>query len=870
MEDAITKYLTLCQAPEFAVRATLFDGLCLKHQGLFTEAATSYIRMTNELSDLRSAMLLEQAAYCFLLDSPPSTRKYGFHIVLAGYRFTKTGGCKKHAARLYSQGAQVYAGRDWQLSTEHILYTLGHMKFMLKDFGAAAEYFNSLMESAVGSGHLQQMVHLREFFLVHHARAKEDKSVVVITLPKLHSQQTVVRLDDREHREEMLTTWHSLEKVVKETISGQEMVHLTYTCQPVFSNNTINHLNPQAVSGEPISVTVTMENLFNTPLQLRKAHLLWKFTPLDSEQVLTNDKKEAVSTMYVETGVLEVVTIEKSSLSQLTFQLTVLTPGQLTLTGVEYSLKAMFPDKEPTDHEIRGKQIFSITPPHVNSVRDRKNRSGAGVDNRLEIVVVGQLPKLIAEMQTPDHMTQGELRCCELELKNTGPVAMGGLYLVSQTPGLVSFGKKRAGEEQPGSLYDFPLVQDSGRQFRRHREDGMVEQVSLDLMPVPLPEGSVQPGCSVRLPVWVRGPDTQGTTLHNLSVYYDTTISPTKSTPRLTTLPLTLVSQPSLQVECRRTGQLSHSNTPGKQLVMTLTNMSKDLVTSMDLLTITQMVLVSRDQELAVVQSSSIGCSVSRGETTSVALQTVSSEVVGDKWKDMARLAQLPANVIIPGGRIHFSSVTARGTAGHPTHCPPFTDFIKSYFTHNLGRRGNPPVLGQDLVVVMWRSGGSCPAMGHTIVRVEEGQEEVGELLAVEGGSEEMELVEPAPVYPVSVVVGVLSEIMHDFNEANHCCVRVEVVLNGKEEKGMLVQYRLEEQVKGARVSGNTDGLAWMDVGNHTNLELGVTVSMPGFFHLKNLQFRAKSMDSCDKTYFEASGEDFLPVDISFTVRQAG
>ena len=60
MEDSITKYLTLCQAPEFAVRATLFDGLCLKHQGLFTEAATSYIRMTNELSDLRSAMLLEQ------------------------------------------------------------------------------------------------------------------------------------------------------------------------------------------------------------------------------------------------------------------------------------------------------------------------------------------------------------------------------------------------------------------------------------------------------------------------------------------------------------------------------------------------------------------------------------------------------------------------------------------------------------------------------------------------------------------------------------------------------------------------------------------------------------------------------------------
>ena len=65
MEDSITKYLTLCQAPEFAVRATLFDGLCLKHQGMFTEAATSYIRMTNELSDLRSAMLLEQVGWFY-------------------------------------------------------------------------------------------------------------------------------------------------------------------------------------------------------------------------------------------------------------------------------------------------------------------------------------------------------------------------------------------------------------------------------------------------------------------------------------------------------------------------------------------------------------------------------------------------------------------------------------------------------------------------------------------------------------------------------------------------------------------------------------------------------------------------------------
>ena len=34
MEDCIMKYLQICQMPEFAVRATLFDALCLKSLGM--------------------------------------------------------------------------------------------------------------------------------------------------------------------------------------------------------------------------------------------------------------------------------------------------------------------------------------------------------------------------------------------------------------------------------------------------------------------------------------------------------------------------------------------------------------------------------------------------------------------------------------------------------------------------------------------------------------------------------------------------------------------------------------------------------------------------------------------------------------------
>lgn len=40
-------------------------------------------------SDLRSALLLEQAAHCFINMRNPMVRKFAFHMILAGHRFSK-------------------------------------------------------------------------------------------------------------------------------------------------------------------------------------------------------------------------------------------------------------------------------------------------------------------------------------------------------------------------------------------------------------------------------------------------------------------------------------------------------------------------------------------------------------------------------------------------------------------------------------------------------------------------------------------------------------------------------------------------------------------------------------------------------------
>ena len=68
-----------------------------------------------------------------------------------------------------------------------------------------------------------------------------------------------------------------------------------------------------------------------------------------------------------------------------------------------------------------------------------------------------------------------------------------------------------------------------------------------------------------------------------------------------------------------------------------------------------------------------------------------------------------------------------------------------------------------------------------------------------------------------------------------------------------------------------------------SELQFSVLVTRPGFYHLKNFQFRAKQMvritqilqlskdifkDICDKKCFDQSTEKFLPMDISFSVKQ--
>ena len=91
----IPTFISPERKPNFATRAIILSTEILKARGMFAEAAMEFIRMTGEDSDLRSALFLEQAAHCFINMRRPMVRKYAFHMILAGHRYSKAAQVRK-------------------------------------------------------------------------------------------------------------------------------------------------------------------------------------------------------------------------------------------------------------------------------------------------------------------------------------------------------------------------------------------------------------------------------------------------------------------------------------------------------------------------------------------------------------------------------------------------------------------------------------------------------------------------------------------------------------------------------------------------------------------------------------------------------
>jgi trafficking protein particle complex subunit 8 len=169
--------------PQYAVRATLLSVQCLLNRGLYADAARQLIRMTSEDCDLRSAVLLEQAALCFIADSKKALpRKYAFHMVLAGHRYSKAGQ-RKHSLRCYKQAYQIYQGSGWRLATDHIEFAVGRLASQVHAWDASTSALASLLAPRSLQPPVQQAAFLREY--LHVLQQWIPQGTIISELPQL-------------------------------------------------------------------------------------------------------------------------------------------------------------------------------------------------------------------------------------------------------------------------------------------------------------------------------------------------------------------------------------------------------------------------------------------------------------------------------------------------------------------------------------------------------------------------------------------------------------------------------------------------------------------------------------------------------------
>ncbi|VAI37663.1 unnamed protein product [Triticum turgidum subsp. durum] len=196
MENAFTTYLRIGSSGQRnATRCGLWWAEMLKTRGQHREASTVYFRISNEEPSLHSAVLLEQAACCYLLSSPRMLRKYGFHLILAGNSYYLSDQ-KQHAVRAYRNALFVYKQNPWSYINNHVHFNVGRWYGVLGIFDVAIKHLLEVIACSHQSLTTQSMF-LNDFF--HFVQSTGEKfDVYKLQLPVFNMSS--LRVVNEDHR----------------------------------------------------------------------------------------------------------------------------------------------------------------------------------------------------------------------------------------------------------------------------------------------------------------------------------------------------------------------------------------------------------------------------------------------------------------------------------------------------------------------------------------------------------------------------------------------------------------------------------------------------------------------------------------------
>ncbi|CAG9759362.1 unnamed protein product [Ceutorhynchus assimilis] len=583
MEEGITTYLVTCKLPQFATRATILSFECLKFKQLYGETAHQLIRMTSEDSDLRSALLLEQASYCFLQSN--MFRKYAFHMVLAGHRFFKAAQ-KKHSLRCYKQAYQIYENTGWALAADHIHYTIGRLANNLQKFDEAVISFAKLLTGESKQSASQQGTFLKEYLTILEVKLKMDdsKDMPILPVPEVNNSLIKVLVgptkplstpgkvpaegihfnSSKDSNSE--SRWHKLE----EMLLLEEPGNVPLIFKPMatlYSATAMNANTPLAIINEPIQVSVQLSNPLQTILQLKNLYLLWNYRN-DDERVSNLEINEN-SDKYIKTYVTKSIIIQGGSMQDLILNLTPLVTGDVTITGLCYTL--MDSNNNADSISIKGKKEFNVS-------------SNSSLIKHINLKVVPYAPCL--QMIFSDinlEFLSGELQRVSVDLQNTGSVPLKNIMIATSVPHLLSNCELKPNVKEY-TVSDGDSIQIKDKLARKNH-----------ITTIPLPDNILESGQTISFHIWIKAPSDKGPSIVDLLTYYENIDSKSVPRYRLIRHSWNLSVQESISVEVST--QTSYNSSVAENLALALktTNLNRIHNTISTEITLLNIALVSNN-----------------------------------------------------------------------------------------------------------------------------------------------------------------------------------------------------------------------------------------------------------------------------------
>ncbi|OEL35037.1 Trafficking protein particle complex subunit 8 [Dichanthelium oligosanthes] len=463
MDNAFSTYLRIGSSGQRnATRCGLWWAEMLKARGQYREASSVYFRVSNEEPSLHSAVLLEQAASCYLLSSPPMLRKYGFHLILAGNSYYMSDQ-KQHAVRAYRNALFVYKQNPWSYINDHVHFNIGRWYGVLGILDVAIKHLLEVIACSHQSLVTQNMFLTDIFNYVQSMGKKFD--VYKLQLPVFNmSSLKVIHEDHRTYASDAdvdvsESTWQELEE---ELIPSSSVVRTNWLDTQAKSLRKYKD-SCVCVAGEAVKVKVELKNPLQIPVDVSGISLICQLSTnldalssdvsgltldggedkVDTEPSVsifeTDEDNFRVSKLDIVLGggeraewekclrfnlLLMCCTVGSSCLLEfVTVQLDV-TPkveGILKLVGIRWTLS----------NSVVGYQYFEFD----TQKKIKKGKRGRRRSLNNSLVVIKGLPKLTGSIDSmPTKAFAGDLQLLKLNLRNYSEYTVKGIKMKISNP----------------------------------------------------------------------------------------------------------------------------------------------------------------------------------------------------------------------------------------------------------------------------------------------------------------------------------------------------------------------------------------------------------------------------------------------------